>query len=191
MARDFIISGETLVSVKGMTGTPIAAVQELGLASDEILVVPHFSHRDLHIDDFGPDIPPEVLWMLSTVSIHMTLVHFDNDILRTCITESMAGGTEGTMVGAGTPMGGGADIFSDKNHYISLSLSSAQLLLPWRFRSTYLAELPVEYPLGTGASLVRLNWRAIPYYPPTSTGDLIAGTAYRSTGRVLWDRSHD
>lgn len=191
MARDFIINGETLVKVKGMTGTSIASVQELGLTSDETWIVPHFSHRDLHIDDFGPDIPPEVLWMLSTVTIRMTLVHYDNSILRTCITESMAGGTEGTMVGAGTPMGGGADIFSDKNHYISLNLLSPNLSLPWRFRSTYLAEPPVEYPLGTGASLVRLNWRAIPYYPPTSVGELSAGTAYRSTGRVLWDRTLD
>mgnify|MGYP001608992929 FL=1 len=108
MARDFIINGETLVKVKGSSSSSISTLSELGLAEKEVTISPRFYHSEMRADDFGPNIPPEVMWMLADVQIAMTLVHFDRAVLEACISESMGGSTFGVfLAGAGTPMGGG------------------------------------------------------------------------------------
>jgi hypothetical protein len=186
VARDFQINGETLVRVRGNPSTPFASATDLGLAQKEVRIVPRFVHHDVHIDDFGPDVPVDVHWMLAEVSIRMTLAHYDANILKAVWAESMGGGTEGTMVGAGTPMGAGVAVGAAGNHYVSLNLLSPVLGLPWRFRACYLANTPFEQPLGTERTLAVLTWRAIPYVPyPSSVGELT------STGAVLWDRVLD
>ena len=121
--------------------------------------------------------------MLADVHIRMSLVHFDKDVLSACISESMAGGDEGDLAGAGTPMGGGAGLGADGNHYISVNLLSPVLDNPWRFLACYLSEQPVQYPLGTERSLVALNWRCIPY-------GLVAAET-KSANTILWDHELD
>lgn len=183
MARDFSINGETLVLVKGMQGTFLSHLQELGLSDSQIRITPKFSHKDMHADDFGPDIPPDVMWMLAEVQIAMTLIHFDQAVLEAVITESMCGVGFGVMQAAGTPMGGGVARFANGNHYVGLNLTSPVLGKPWRFLTSLLTGPPVEIPLGVEASIVQLNWRAIPYAPPTA--ELL------SAGKVLFDRTLD
>lgn len=186
MARDYFLNGETLVKVKGSVAG-IQNLAELGLAIDTIVITPNFRHKDIRIDDFGPDIPAEVLWHLSDARIRMTLVHFDRNVLDSCLISSMAGANGGTIPGTfsscGTPMGGGVALFAVNNFYISLNLLSPVGNKPWRFRTTYLTNPPIEHPLGTGHSLVVLNWRAVPY--PISSIELI------SKGTILWDHTLD
>ena len=182
MGREYIVNGETMVFVKGCNASAIAELSELGLSDSSIVITLNSKHLDIGVDDYGNDIPAEELWMLASANIRMTLVHFDNDVLSACISESMAGGTEGTMVAAGTPMGGGAPLLSSINHYIGLNLSS-QIGTPWRFPSAYLSEQPMIYPLGTERSLVVLNWRAIPYG--------LFGSEITSSGVVLYDFTLD
>ena len=60
-------------------------------------------------------------------------------------------------------MGGGWPRFNSNNHYIGLNIASPVGIEPWRFYFAYLANNPYEFPLGTEKSVVKLNWRIVPY----------------------------
>lgn len=192
VGRDYYLNGPTLVQVKGMVGTAIETLTELGTCMDKIVVIPRFVHQDIKVDDFGPTIPPEIMALLMDVTIRMTLVNFDAAALEACIQESLGGtpdgGEFGTLPGAGIPLGGGVNRFEQGNHYIGLNLSSL-LENNWRFKHCYLPEQPVEWPLGSEHSLVKMTWRCIPYTSPKdSTGQ---PTELVSQGVVLFDRTLD
>lgn len=182
-----------MVKVKGhqalsMSGQ--AQLWELGLASDQVQIIPHYYHKDIYADDFGPSVPPEVLWNIADVNIRMTLIHYDYLVLDDCIANSMGGSATGAgqLIGAGDTLGRGCGRQESGNCYISLNLTSPYGQNPWHFPTTYLAEQPVVIPLGTEKSLVQLNWRAIPYdraVPGFALG------AVASSGRILWDHTLD
>lgn len=212
--RDFSINGESLVQTKfgahldaSISNIPssVTNLSNLGLAEGPIQISPRFFHRDVHADDFGIDAPAEVHWRLADVNIRMTLVHYDPTILDYCTSESM-GGTiplngggwnyAGIFDPCGKPMGGNGVYLASGYHYISLTVLSPIEAFPWHFPAAYLAERPFILPLGTEASKVELNWRAIgwpghPYgptaLPPASggVGELI------SSGITLWDHTLD
>jgi hypothetical protein len=214
--RDFQINGECLVRVKfgaqipgSITNIiPISGannsgsnLSELGLAEGPVKITFKSSHKDINADDFGPDVPPEVMANLAEASIEMTLVHYDNLILDYCISESMGGTVPGessggflyagVLPGAGQLMGNGVPLLASGNHYISLNLDSPQLGFPYRFPSAYL-ENPTTIPLGTEYSETLLNWRAIPYATPILSGGGDNGTQeISSSGSVLWDHNPD
>lgn len=202
MARQFVVNGETLVEVRGgchMSGNAIGIVSELGLTEDQITISPIFKYKSIHVNDFGPDIPADMLTMLASVKISMTLVNYDPEVLDICVEESMGGfggdlanpqpfaqgvipggavtWVGGTLTGAGTPLGGLKRIFDSGWHYISVNLTSPVFGSPWTFPKCYLSEQPVEIPLGTQRSKVKLEFTALPYYDPyiSGTGGL-AGT---------------
>lgn len=192
MARDLYINGETLVKVKGMEGSPIEDLSELGLAEGPIRVLPRFAHRDWFVDDFGTEVPAEVFTRLADATILMTLVHYDDAVLEACVIESLGGSADGaqwlhgTLAGAGIPLGGNNVRFADGNHYVDLNLLSPVANYPWRFYQCHLLGPPHEVPLGTKRSAVRLAWRAVPYVATlTGSGEL------RSAGAVLWDHVLD
>ena len=228
MVRDYVIEGEVLVKVKGgaqWSGIGLGSPTELGLSSDQITIRPNFKHKDINITDFGPEIPVEVLWNLADVTITMNLVHYDRAILERCMIESMGGGRfviptlpigalayfAGTMAPAGTALGNGKELFASGCHFISLNLLCAQSQFNWRFPSSYMCKTPVEIPLGTQASVVKVEWRAIPYSPLRyQSGILINGvlttqpfavpasevifrvpTEQRSSGIILFDHFTD
>jgi len=213
-----------------MSGRAIGQLTELGLCEGPVRVRPRFFHHDIHTDDFGPNAAAEVQANLSEVTIEMTLLHYDKEALDACWAESLggcggspaqqalhAGGYRaGIAAGAGQLLGNGLPMFSSGCHYISLSLSSQQLAYPWRFRTCHLAEPPVDIPLGTEKSAVKLNWRAIPYAPllvsgattsyfalPSNSGLFLSGSAVTingqayalaeqlSSGKVLFDHTLD
>lgn len=187
-----------MVYVKqGVLGSPLptfSTLTELGLATGGITITPVFRHVDMHTDDFGPDVPADVMWMLAECHIDMTLVHYDQAVLLNCIKESMAGGTEGTMVGAGTPMGGLFALGSSTNHYMSLNITAPISGKPWRFPTAYLAEHPLELPLSNERTLAKLHWRAIPYpflYTSAMLPSVLATSELKSTGVVLWTHTLD
>lgn len=199
MARDFWVNGETLVKVRfgghisgdiavstiAPDGTPeIRTAPELGLTQDPVTITPNYYHKDLFVDDFGPNVPSDVMYNLVDVNLSMNLVHYDHRVLGYCLAESM-GGTGvadriafegfsplapanmisglGFSVGAGALMGKGKVLWASGNHLVSVSLRSPQGGVPYRFRACYLTQPPVVIPLGTERSIVQLNWRAIPY----------------------------
>lgn len=201
MARDFVINGECLASVKfgmhqagqpywsgdpgngGVSGTYF----ELGLTDGPITVSPTFRHRDFRCDDFGPEIPVEVLSMMADVRISMNLIHYDDTVLDVCIAESLGnpGVNTGVFMPSMRPLGQNRPRLASGCHYISLNLSSPVLTRPWRFWTSYLLGDPVEFPLGTEKTVARVNWRAVPYRPQVSGLDVLA------SGAVLWDRQLD
>lgn len=198
MARDFQINGPAMVYVKGTT--TLSATSELGLSDKQITITPNFVHQDIHCDDFGPTIPPDVIWLLADVTIQMTLVHYDPAVLNLCLGCSMANAVgannEGTVVSAGTIMGAPA------NNYISLNIASPVGQLPWKFPTAYLTGPPMELPLGSDRTIVTLRWRAIPYTPLTVTttteGDspsnMVTTTTpneCKSSGAILWTHTLD
>jgi len=215
--RAFHVNGPTMVRVKGngllgvaTTQGQTAGVFELGLATEKITINPRFIHVDVQCDDYGREIPPEVLWSLADVTIDMTLVHYDQDVLRACIGESMGGRNDGIYAGALMPMGNGLPLYANGNHYMALGLlgfgpqGEPPPALPWRFPSAYLSDRPFEMNVGTEKCMVRLRWRAIAYAaPPTAQvtrqipsfvpGNLpITYTAtvaaeLTSANKILWD----
>jgi hypothetical protein len=187
MARDFYINGEALVRVKGHSASLIANVSELGLSNAQIRVTPQFRHKDIGVEAWG-DAPPEVQVMLGTVSVTMTLVHFDPDVLNECLRLSQAGpsaGNPGVLPHAGTRLGGGVARFAPGNNFMGLNISSTAALRPWRFFFSYLTGPPMEFPLGNEKSIVTLNWRVIPYtIDPWNSG-------LGAFGSVLYDNGAD
>ncbi len=187
--RDFFTNGETMVYVRG--GAHLAEGlggdrTELGLALDDVKVIPRYIHRDVHVDDFGPEVPAEVLSMIAEVNVRMTLSHYDNLMLRVLQAGSLGSfNNDGTMPPAGTPLGQNKELFSSGCNYFSMELASPQANDPITFRTGYLAMQPVVLPLGTTYSKVDLNWRFIPYKPIPSTG---AGGEIKSSGAILWYR---
>jgi hypothetical protein len=194
MSRGYVINGETLLKVKGHNALSVdgaAALHELGLMSEGVQISPTFHHRDVAPDDFGPNVPADVQWMLADVRVRGTLVHYDREVLEYCMMESMGGATTlGTLAPAGRSLGRGRPALSSGCHYWSLNLLSPVLDRPWRFRTCYLEGNPVEVRLGTGYTGAVINVRAIPYRDPTpsfANYDLNLG----SSGAVLWDHTLD
>ena len=213
MARDFRIPGETLVKVKGRgafdtlatsIGDPGLRLFELGLADRNIVIIPRWHHSDMLVDDFGPFVPADVMWMLSDCLIEMHLIHYDNAVLEACYAESMGGsgvGADGNhdagiMASAGTPMGGWIAAQSTGNHYMSLSLLCPALGFNWRFPTSYLTTMPLKIPVGTKASIVELHWRAIPYTVPlewslSMSPGSVQNREVVSINKTLWDHQTD
>lgn len=189
MSRSFFLNGQTLVLVKGRSDSTIGSLSQLGLTSDQIRITPVFRHTDITVNAWG-DAPPEVQFKLAEVRVSMTLVHYDNDVLQTCITESMGGAPDfGALPNAGAFLGNGLPRFSPGgllgNHYIGLNLTSPVGGLPWRFLTAYLTNPPVDIPIGTDRTAIVCNWRAIPYTTDPWTGGL------GSLGTYIFDRTLD
>lgn len=188
MARDYFLNGETLVSVKGPTGSTIASLTELGLAESPIVVTPHFRHKAIKVDAWG-DGAPETQFFLASVTVSMSLVHIDRTVLDECIRLAMAGGAGvGTAVGrlprAGARMGNGGARFASNNNYIGLNLYSPVGNKPWRFYFAYLMD-PLSSPLGTERTPFGLQWQVDAYtVDPWNSGSGASGT-------TLWDHQLD
>ncbi len=187
MATDFFINGETLVSVKGPSGSLISSLTPLGLTVEEGVpnITPQIFHDECLVDAWG-DAPVDVQLRLGTVNIRMTLVFFDPAILEECWRLSMGGPTVvGEVARAGWRMGGGFIRFAPANNYIGLNLYSPIAGRPYRFFFTYLTEQPIVWPVGTKRSMVQLNWKAIPYIlDPWNAG--VGAANY-----PIWDRVLD
>lgn len=213
MSRSYQIAGETLVYVKFgahispsvsnivASGSARSNLCQFALASEYITVTPRFIHEDVKTDDFGPNIPAELMWMMGDVTIDIPAIHYDSTVLDICMAESMGGAyltgglfpvAAGLMQGAGNLIGNGVPLLASGNHFISLSLVQANVLLPLRFPSAILTGPAVRTPLGTQKSIAQTTWRAIPYAAPqlTITGGVAPGEVI-SSGAVLFDHGVD
>jgi hypothetical protein len=196
MARDFYINGETMVFVKAKADSPFGGnMTQLGLAEDPIKVTPKFIHKDINVDAWG-EAPAEVQFMLAELSISMNLIHFDRSIIDACMQLSMGGAPAiGQLTRAGARLGNNAARFAAGgpgvgNFYIGLNLTSPIGAKPWRFYYTYLTGQPAEFPLGVDRSVIRMNWRCIPY-TQDPWGSPTATTTTGAQGYQLWDYTLD
>jgi hypothetical protein len=194
VTRDFQIPGESLVMVKGRAGGPLANLQQLALARDEIQVFPRYYHNDL-IVNAGGQTPVNVQAFPIDALITINLYHFDNEVFQACCNESVGGASAfGTTSRAGVIMGRGAR-FAANNFLIGLNISSPVAGLPYRFWYTYMvAPTPSKIPLGVEAQMIPTVWRAIPYTDdPYGGGVAQPGTVFGTgmAGSVLWDRTLD
>lgn len=221
--RQIVINGETLISVKGglhMSGRSIAELSELGLAVNGVTIEPELKYKGVHVDDFGPDVPADVQWMLASVRVTARLVHFNPEILEVCLDESMANGgwryaagplnsdvgRAGTLAPYGKLLGKRKRMYESGNNFFSVNLESEVLGDPWRFRMCHLYERPLVLPLGAKASVAEVQFRALPYLDPLVSGAYsgvvggtitIDGVVYSrrreliSSGSILWDRTAD
>lgn len=163
MARDFYISGETLVTYAG---------QELALAEQGINITVNFKHEDCIVDAWGPQIGPDIQMFLTDAYISFQAVNFDPAVLNTAIGNSM-GGTLGTLGHAGARLGAGGLLKP-------LVLTSPVLGKPWSFPTVYLVNNLGPWPIGTKRSIVSVQFRAMAY-----AADPYAGGAGAS-GKILW-----
>jgi hypothetical protein len=196
VAREFYVFGEFIVKVRGGTvedenGNDQA---ELGLTTDKVRVFPVYHHQDVYTDDYGPNVPVETLWGMSEARIFMDLVHYDTDVLDQCM--ALAAGVDESLTPlypdeldglagpAGRPMGAGLPLYDANNNYLSVYLIPANFLSakrPYRFKACYIDSRPLEIPLGTERTMVRLSWRCIPYRT------CMSGEITSTNGTLLWD----
>jgi hypothetical protein len=184
MPRIFYVNGETMVTVTGAAGTAISTLRtQLGLATNAVQVTQTYHQKDIIVDAYGQQNPPELQVFGGEAMITMDLVDFDPLVLAECIRLSMGGApAEGLLARAGALMGGGVALGVAGNNYINLNLSSPVAGLPYNFPSAYLHQQPVVIPLGTEKSITRLTWRAIAYsVDPWNNG-------LGSFGAVLYNR---
>src|SRR5947209_4341466 len=146
--RDYQIQGAYLVMVKfgqhvvsgyipgvttearilnsfGILSAPIPQLYELGLPEGKIVITPKFIHKNVIIDEFGPDSTADVRTMCHEVKIDMTLVHYDQWVLDTVMDESMGGAPlasrfAGVLPPAGHTLGRGLVPGASGCHYMSL-----------------------------------------------------------------------
>ncbi len=189
MARDLHINGESLVRVKGASDSAIASLSQLGLAEGPIVVTLQLNHSDVNVDAWGglEGPPVDVQWMLAEAAVTMDLIHYDRDVLETCLALSMGGAsaaTTGQMARAGTRMGKGVARFAAGINLIGLNIASPQEGKPWRFYHAYIAS-GYEYQLSVKRTAARLTWRVIPYTAdPWNAG--LGASNYQ-----LWDHTAD
>lgn len=196
MARDFVIAGECLVLVKGRTDSAIANLTQLALSASPIRITPEFRHLPIHVDAWG-EAPVDIQFMLATVDIVIDMIHVDWSILDVCTQLSMGGAPSiGSTARAGQRLGNGMARFAPSvvspatgygagNNLIGLNISSPVVGKPWRFLYSFMTAPPWEFPIGAEKSVVRTNWRAIPYTIDPYNGGL---GAY---GTPLWDHQLD
>jgi hypothetical protein len=216
MARGYQIYGGVMVEVFGARALidpdGKRRKKQLGLTVEGVTWRPRFRHQEIYCDDFGDEVPAELMAKMADVSIDMTLVHYDPEILDACFANSMGSETAGAFdFGGGQLMGGVGGVstgfgfmneqpssgdFDSSSFYISLNLISDQNALglggvdPYRFPYCVLSEQPEEIPLSTEKSMVRLRWRAIPFKRPQFPDDAAQGEV-SSRGAVIWDRERD
>jgi hypothetical protein len=198
MGRGWYINGPTMVAVKGRSDIAINVLTQLGLAESPIQVSFELHHKDINLDAFGSEVPPEVQAKIAAVNISMDLINFDQAVADVCLMESMGGSAAvGVLPPAGALLGNSVPRFSPANtvaannvvttgnHLIGLNLSSPNFGKPYRFIFSYLTQTPYTIPLGTEKSVLRLNWRCIPYIiDPWNAG-------LGASGVQLWDNSQD
>jgi len=199
MPRDLFVNGEVLVRVRSSAFSPVGAVvRELGLCSDSIVLTPTFKHLDVPLDAWGGanGVAPEVQTMLAEFTITMNLIHYDAEVLRDCLQNSLGGrsAAAGVLTRAGTRLGGGVAIGAAGNMYINLSLSSPGAGVPWYFPAAFLTGNPAEYPIGVERSIVRATWRAIPYAggaqgTADDPANIVGGVQLGAGGKILWDNT--
>ena len=163
MTRQIYVNGETMVYVKGMAGSAIANLSELGLSDDQITIrlIPHYDPVMLNAHD---QAPVDMQTFLEEARITMTLVQYDPDVLAECLRLSVgAPNSAGQLARAGTLLGKGLARFAAGNCFIGLNLASPVGNIPYRFLYTFLEDPAAAIPLGTQRSIITLNWRAIPY----------------------------
>jgi hypothetical protein len=167
MARQYYVNGETLTLVKGRSDCAIGTLSELGLCQESISITVQSEKKPIIVDAYGSK-PPETQFFGAMAACSFTLVNFDPDVLAVCLQESWGSSpAEGQLGHAGSLMGNGKVRFAPGgilgNHFIGLNIQSALGADPWRFLFSYLADNPIEWPVGTEKSLVRCSWEAVPY----------------------------
>lgn len=161
-------------------GGSILSITELGLAMDSITIAPRFRHKDVHVDDFGGEIPPDVMSMLLFADVRMVLSHYDPIVLGTCVAHAVGSTTAGECGPAGA-------MLLSRGFGIRLYLIPRNDI-PWQFKASYLNSEPLEVDIGTKLSQVQLNWRCL----PINTSLFTTGRGYLteplSRGSKVWVR---
>ena len=214
MPRSFVVTGESMLSVKGgqhFSGNPIAIPSQLGLSLGDVTFTPTFKTRDMIVDDYGPNVPAAVQTMMSEIIVSATLVNYDEDVLNILMDEAMGGGgwafnqgAAGEFTGQGKPLDGGRNIFMSGNHMISLNILAMSTLTAVnngatpvgvatasgftdtiRVRNAYLLN-QVQFPWGNKVQAVNVQFRGLPYLAPLIQ---VSGNPLNSSGAITIDNN--
>lgn len=186
MSRTIFVNGESLVYVKGPQGSAIAALSELGLAQEQLRITLNPKHEGVALDAWGGEgSPMDIQIMLASVTVTMTLLHYDPDVLEECVRLGMGGSAFGKLGRAGKLMGNGLSRFAAGNNFIGLNVASPVGQRPWRFLYSHTTGPAADYPLGARKSVVTVNWTVVPY----TTDPWQGGSG--ATDYILFDRTLD
>jgi hypothetical protein len=168
MARDYQINGQCLATVSNGS--------ELGLTEAPVSMSFNFTHDEIQVNAWGGRIPPALQFMLSSVDIRLSLIHFDRAVLEEAMRISMGSAPAiGQMPTAG-------QVMKQPSDFVQLTLTSPVLGVPWNFPATYIVGTPVEWPIGAEKSVIQVSFRALPI---PAGGDPYQG-GVGSKGTVVW-----
>lgn len=163
MARQIYVNGEAMVYVKGMAGSLIANLSELGLSDSQITMQFRPIFDDVIVNAHGR-VGTDIQVFLEDCAITMSLVNFDPVILNECYRLSKGGpNAAGNVARAGTLLGNGLARFAAGNKFIGLNIASPVGSIPYCFYFAYMTGPAFVYPVGNERTICTINWRAIPY----------------------------
>lgn len=221
MTRSIVVPGETMVYLRfgehlsgqfGATEEKFNYV-ELGLAADGVRLTPSHYYDDIKVDDFGRHACVDVQHGLASVSIDLSLMHYDREVLWAAQDESLGGAgtrvvngaaesTPGAVPPAGKLQAGRRPIYWSGNHFFSVLLGQTSQTFATRYIACQLTNpSPGVTRLAANAEPVNLSFRAIPYWNPVRSGGTITDPAFfihggiqytrlkeiQSSGAVIWD----
>jgi hypothetical protein len=180
-------------------------VYELGLSLEDIRINIRTHHQAVYVDDFGVEVPADLVTQLAEAFIFVNLIHYDPQVVQMAISESQGGppsnsiDSAGVMAGAGVLMTGGKRSGVSGNHFMELQIlpqfeettinkdgevegSGDRLSRIYRFPCTFLMDR-VEIPIGATKISVMTSWLA---RPGLRTSDTV-NQELTSTGAVLYD----
>lgn len=182
-------------------------VWELGLTLEDIRIHIRSHHQPIFVDDWGVEVPADLVTQLTEAYIFLNLIHYDPQVVQMAIAESQGGPpsntitSAGVMAGTGVLMTGGKRSGASGNHFVELQILPQfeevtvgkdgsvegfgdRLSRIYRFPCAYLMDR-TEIPIGATKLSVMTSWLA---RPGLRTSDTV-NQELTSTGAVLYDHS--
>jgi len=179
MSLIFHVNGEASIMSGSGAGN---ALEEAGVSVDGVEVEINTKYREVFVDTNGPLIPGDVQYFIQDAIIQADLIWFDWVVLNKWLI-----GAPGLNVPLGTQAAAGSLLVQQGLTKRLVVRATPQGLAGtagltgqescWNFLNCYLLE-PAAIKVGTVCNPLRLRWRAIPGFQPSST-----------FGLQLWNQS--
>ncbi len=199
--RDYFIPGQSMVYVQQVGNTAL----QLGLSDQQIQFTPTYRDEDIQVNAWGGQVPPEVQQMGAEVQFSMTLIHFDQAVLRGCLGLASAGTKQYTNATTGNSLAGAEGVMPAPGarlagSWVTLGCYCPATTFPtqtgtfnwWRFPMAKIVG-NLLWPIGAEKSIVRLQWRCL---PAPLVGGLLTLSSFDPwnsgngmQGAVLWDHT--
>lgn len=175
-----LLSGDTgVTNIAGPQPRSVAStsgILTLGLSHGPIHIVPSWNNVEVFTNEFPQGGPPaELLTSPGEVRVTMNIIHLNRSVLSVALSQAL--GMNGLttypfeLMNSTTlqPLGNNQPLYSSGNYFVGMMLDILNPLPnhsfdpPYTFPAAVLTGQPMEFPIGSQASIFRLTWRCVPY----------------------------